>query len=131
MTVNTKVNPLHNPAVVASALNPGRLIQREAAIQAAINLEQDYRELRNILDEAFRFCAQGKGAERHGNGQPWREQHHFEIANHYGQGFALGQAEKKLRESVNLEDWKAARRELLGAITYIASAIFAGDQGID
>lgn len=93
-------------------------------------VEDDYKELMGILDEAFDFCARGKGAERHGFGKPWRDQHHWEIAQHYGQGFALGQAEKKARESVGLQ-WPAARRELLGAIGYLASAIYAGDRGVD
>lgn len=91
-----------------------------------------YQELSDILDQAYEFAAYGKGAQRHGQGgKPWRDQPHFEIAQEVGQAFAIGQAMKKLREGFNMDDWDNARREFLGAITYIASAIYAGDQGID
>lgn len=94
-------------------------------------IEQDYAALRVILNEAFDFAAKGKGAVRHGNGKPWHAQPHFEIAQEVGTGFAVGQALKKLREGFSLEDYPATRREWLGAISYIASAIYAGDQGIE
>jgi hypothetical protein len=94
--------------------------------------EDAYAELSDILDEAFDFAAYGKGAQRHGqNGLPWKDQPHFQIAKDMGQAFALGQVIKKIREGHHMDDWAAARREFLGAISYIASAIYAGDQGID
>jgi hypothetical protein len=94
--------------------------------------EEAYKELGDILDDAFDFAARGKGAIRHGRGgKPWREQPHFEIAREVGTAFAVGQAMKKLREGYNMDDWSRTRAEWLGAITYIASAIYAGDQGID
>jgi hypothetical protein len=94
-------------------------------------LEENYAELRQILDQAFDFAAKGKGAERHGNGLPWREQPHFHIAKDVGLGFPIGQALKKLREGNNMDDVGRTRAEWLGAITYIASAIYALDQGVD
>lgn len=94
--------------------------------------EEAYKELRTILDQAFDFAARGKGAQRHGHGgKPWHQQPHFEIAQEVGTAFAVGQAMKKLREGNNMDEWNRARAEWLGAITYIASAIYAGDQGID
>lgn len=96
-----------------------------------IATEEDYAELLDILDEAFEFAAYGKGAERHGNGLPWREQPHYFIASEVGLGFPIGQAMKKLREGFNMEDWERTRKEFLGAISYIASAIYAGDMGVD
>lgn len=93
--------------------------------------EKDYAELREILDQAFDFAARGKGAERHGNGSPWRDQPHYFIAAEVGLGFPIGQAMKKLREGYNMVDAERTRAEWLGAITYIASAIYALDQGVD
>lgn len=94
-------------------------------------LEKDYAELRQILDQAFDFAAKGKGAERHGNGQPWKNQPHFHINKQVGIGFAIGQAIKKLREGNDMDETHRTRKEWLGAISYIASAIYAMDQGID
>lgn len=93
--------------------------------------EENFLELREILEEAFEFAAYGKGAERHGNGLPWRAQPHYHIAADVGLGFPIGQAIKKCREGFQMEDWERTRKEWLGAITYIASAIYAGDEGID
>lgn len=94
-------------------------------------IERDYADLRKILDEAFDFAAKGKGAERHGNGKPWREQPHYVISQDVGLGFAVGQAIKKLREGFDMEQPARTRAEWLGAITYIASAIYALDNGVD
>jgi hypothetical protein len=88
-----------------------------------------YAELRSILNEAFKFAAVGKGHQRHGKGGlAWTQQRHATIAKELGTGFAVGQAVKKSLESEGL-DTDAARRELLGAITYLASAIHAIDKG--
>jgi hypothetical protein len=82
-----------------------------------------YSHLADILNEAFQFAAEGKGHERHGTaGQPWTDQRHVHIGKEFGTGFALGQAAKKMGESQRLPTDRAVR-ELLGAITYIASAI--------
>ena len=82
-----------------------------------------YSHLADILNEAFRFASEGKGHERHGTaGQPWTDQRHVHIGKEFGTGFALGQAAKKMGESQRMPADRAVR-ELLGAITYIASAI--------
>lgn len=94
--------------------------------------EERYVALREILEDAFRFAAYGKGEERHGHGGiSWTDQRHFKITKTTGQGFPVGQAIKKLEEGYNMPEWDRTRAEYLGAMTYIASAIFAGDQGID
>lgn len=88
-----------------------------------------YVELERILNDAYDFAARGKGEERHGNGGlPWSQQRIHTIGNELGTGFAIGQAVKKLFESEGLDD-DAAVREILGAITYAASAVYLIRQG--
>ena len=92
-------------------------------------MPDQYADLRRILDTAFIFASEEKGHERHGgNGLDWGDQRHAAIASEVGTGFAIGQAVKKSFESERLEP-DAAKRELLGAITYLASAIYAIEKG--
>lgn len=81
-----------------------------------------YGRLRHTLVGAYRLAAEGKGAIRHGNGKGWDDQPIFWITQHVGLGFPLGQAVKKIEESLKL-DKDASIRELQGAICYIAAAI--------
>lgn len=94
-------------------------------------LQDDYAEFSDVLAEAFDFTARGKGHERHGGNLPWREQPHAKITEDVGLGFPIGQALKKIREGNAMEEWDACRRELLGAIGYLCSAVYNGDRGID
>lgn len=111
---------------------PGCTLFDTAEVIHYAETDDRYATLRSILNEAYDYAAYGKGEQRHGSGGlSWTEQRHVKIAEAVGQGFAVGQAMKKLEEGYNMEDWQACRREFLGAITYISSAIFAGDQGID
>lgn len=85
--------------------------------------DKQYAVLKNITDRGFNFAASGKGNDRHGkDGTPWEKQRHVTIGREVGPGFALGQVVKKVFESQGLEP-EAAVRELLGAMTYLASAI--------
>ena len=81
-----------------------------------------YESLRRALDEAYEQAAYGKGAERHGNGQRFDQQPMQHLIFDHGLGFATGQAAKKASEALGM-DHSAARRELLGAIVYLAGAI--------
>lgn len=90
--------------------------------------DPNFARLRNTLLRAYLQVAEGKGAERHGNGKPWPEQPMFKIAEMVGTGFHLGQAIKKIDESTRLPG-EAAVKELLGAITYLAAAIEAIEEG--
>ena len=81
-----------------------------------------YDSLENVLDRAFEQAAHGKGWERHGGSKPFDGQPMQSIQDLVGEGFALGQAVKKIQESQRMET-DAAVRELLGAIVYIAGAI--------
>lgn len=83
-----------------------------------------YEELLNVLVRALDQAQLGKGNERHADGKPFTEQPMQQLIALYGQGFALGQAGKKMQESQRMER-VAAVRELLGAIVYIAGSIIA------
>ncbi len=87
-----------------------------------------YASLRRTLLSAYLQVAEGKGAERHGSGKAWDEQPMFKIIDVVGTGFPLGQALKKIEESTRLDE-AGAIKELYGAITYIAAAIQAIEQG--
>ena len=82
----------------------------------------NYSTLRNVLDRAFEQASSGKGQERHGQNLPFDKQPMQQIQDLVGEGFALGQAIKKMQESQRLSH-DAAIRELLGAINYIAGVI--------
>ena len=85
-------------------------------------LEEDpYISLRYVLELAVDQAANGKGKERHANGEPFDQQKICKISRAVGVGFALGQALKKAEESVRL-DKDAGLREILGAINYLAAA---------
>lgn len=87
-----------------------------------------YEDLAEVLTAALMQAATGKGSERHGNGLPFADQPMAEITRAHGLGFPLGQCEKKGREAagmVSRGEFDAARRELLGAINYLAGAALA------
>ena len=87
-----------------------------------ICVEKDpYISLRYVLELAVDQAANGKGKERHANGEPFDQQKICKISRAVGVGFALGQALKKAEESVRL-DRNAGLREILGAINYLAAA---------
>lgn len=82
----------------------------------------NYASLSNVLRLAYDQASSGKGQERHGQDLPFAKQPMQLIQDLCGEGFALGQAMKKMQESQRLPH-DAAIRELLGAINYIAGAI--------
>lgn len=87
-----------------------------------------YEDLAEVLTAALMQAASGKGRERHGNGLPFAAQPMAEITRAHGLGFPLGQSEKKGREAAGMVargEFDAARRELLGAINYVAGAVLA------
>lgn len=86
-----------------------------------IPTEDPYISLRYVLELAVDQAANGKGKERHANGEPFDQQKICKISRAVGVGFALGQALKKAEESVRL-DRDAGLREILGAINYLAAA---------
>lgn len=84
-----------------------------------------YAPLRRVLNEAFSQSSVGKGYERHANGKSFMSQPIMEITRMHGIGFSTGQSAKKAQEAcgmVSRGEYEAAKRELLGAIVYIAAA---------
>jgi hypothetical protein len=86
------------------------------------NETDGYKELHDVLMAAYGQAAFGKGRDRHATGQPFIEQPIMKLTELYGPGFPLGQAGKKMQESLRLPK-EAAIRELLGAINYIAAQV--------
>lgn len=85
-----------------------------------------YEGLRAILDEALAHAAEGKGRERHANGNPFEQQPILTTTRVTGAGFPLGQAMKKTGEAAGMlrrDQDAAAIAELLGAINYLAAAV--------
>jgi hypothetical protein len=85
-----------------------------------------YDELADVLVEALNQAQSGKGKERHATDKPFTQQPIMTIQGLVGRGYALGQAIKKTQESQRLDD-DAAKRELLGAINYLAAAVLSYD----
>lgn len=92
-----------------------------------VHVKAGYHELFDVLREALEQAQVGKGEERHGNGLSFLEQPALTITRAVGRGFPLGQAMKKIQESQRM-DPDAAKRELLGAINYLAAAILSFDE---
>jgi hypothetical protein len=90
-----------------------------------IDIPEGYEALGLAFAAAAAQAARGKGSERHSyDGEPFSDQLIFEIPRRLGacgSGFLLGQAVKKIYESVRLEP-ERARAEILGAINYLAAA---------
>lgn len=83
-----------------------------------------YERLAEILEAAYDQVARGKGKERHANDQPFHEQKMQSISDLVGSPAGLSfQAIKKIVEVKNLPTLPAKRRELLGAINYIAGLL--------
>ena len=82
-----------------------------------------YEPLAEVLAEALAQAAQGKGRERHAQGDtPFLRQPICEIARMVGPGFATGQAIKKAQEAMRLPA-EHGDAELLGAMNYLAAAV--------
>lgn len=88
-----------------------------------------YESLAEVLYRAFGQAADGKGAQRHGNGLPFDQQPMQSLQRSFGPGFALGQAAKKIEESQGLP-LAAAVHEMLGAINYIAGAVIFQERSV-
>lgn len=96
----------------------------------------EYAALAGVLGEALEQAQDGKGKERHAEaGEPFEDQIILEVTRRLHKSpvaFSLGQAVKKIYETVNLGDYDAMD-ELRGAINYIGAAIIrykelAGDE---
>lgn len=91
----------------------------------------DYSALRRVLDDAFTQASDGKGRDRHADGEAFHDQPWSRITSAVGLGFPLGQAAKKLEEGKRLADAGEPGRavaEWLGAIVYLAMAVIHVDR---
>lgn len=87
-----------------------------------------YAPLRRVLDLALEQARSGKGAQRHGQGQPFDRQPMMEISRMIGgPAGCFYQAMKKTQEASRMEP-DAAKREILGAINYLAGAYLLLDE---
>jgi hypothetical protein len=91
-----------------------------------------YHDLFIVLQQALWQAQDGKGHERHASAddQPFTDQPVLTITRAVGLGFPLGQAMKKIQECQRM-DTDAAKRELLGAINYLAAAVLFLDENAD
>jgi hypothetical protein len=105
------------------------LLESREHVCRALEMLDDppYAPLRRVLDLALEQAAYGKGAQRHGQGQPFDKQPMMEIGRMVGAGFCFGQAMKKTQEASRM-DPDAAKREILGAINYLAGAYLLLDE---
>jgi hypothetical protein len=83
-----------------------------------LEIDKNYSSLVEILFLALEHAAVTKGKERHANGLPFEKQKICRINRDVGLGFGLGQAIKKIEESVKLSPDRAIL-ELIGAINYL------------
>lgn len=102
---------------------------------ALLNLSEvdvpGYESLRNVLEAAYDQAARGKGKERHAKDLPFHQQRMQTIRQliNSERGMAY-QICKKVVEGLDLETHEARKRELLGAINYIAGVIIYWDQQV-
>ena len=88
-----------------------------------VEVADGYQPLFMVLIEALEQAQNGKGKERHANDLPFAQQPMQTISDALGSiAGMLFQAAKKSAEAQKLE-YAAARRELLGAINYLAGAV--------
>jgi len=90
----------------------------------SIKRKAQYHKLLRVLNEAYIQASVGKGKERHATSEAFEKQHMVRGGQLFGVGGPLFQAHKKIEECVRL-DKASRRRELLGAIVYIAGAIIS------
>jgi hypothetical protein len=98
----------------------------------SVFVKPEYSDLFEVLRDALNQAQQGKGHERHASAddQPFTDQPVLTITRAVGLGFPLGQAMKKIQECQRM-DTDAAKRELLGAINYLAAAVLFLDEGAE
>ena len=103
--------------------NNAKLRQPERAMDAP-----GYEHLAAVLQDAYAQAAFGKGKERHANDLPFDHQPMQAISRLLGNPTGMTyQVCKKVVEAMNMKDRAARRRELLGAIVYLAGVVVYED----
>ena len=94
-----------------------------SAKETALNrIDPRYEELRRVMWMAYDQATTGKGDIRHADILKWQNQMSLRITRMVGIGFPLGQALKKIEESLRLKKDDQIQ-ELLGAVNYLLKAI--------
>lgn len=100
-----------------------KLHQPERAMDAP-----GYEHLAAVLKDAYAQAAFGKGKERYANDLPFDHQPMQAISRLLGNPTGMTyQVCKKVVEAMNMKDRAARRRELLGAIVYLAGVVVYED----
>ncbi len=103
--------------------NNAKLRQPERVMDAP-----GYEHLAAVLKDAYAQAAFGKGKERHANDLPFDHQPMQTISRLLGNPTGMTyQVCKKVVEAMNMKDRAARRRELLGAIVYLAGVVVYED----
>lgn len=90
--------------------------------------EEQYAPMVAVFALALEQASSGKGAQRHGQGKPFDRQPMMEISRMIGgPAGCFYQAMKKTQEASRMEPG-AAKREILGAINYLAGAYLLLDE---
>ncbi len=125
--MRTNAPPKRTPPPTLSA--PAPTIARELS-GTAFQLKHPLQE---IFDEALAQATRGKGDARHGRGRDSSDPKNFmaqdwrAIAQRHGPAFLSGQAEKKLREALELPHGER-RSELLGVLVYVGMLVIHHDK---
>lgn len=97
----------------------GGPVQAETAFPS-----EGYEKLHDVYRDAHDQAAYHKGAERHANDRPFHKQRMQTISEglNTADGMAY-QVVKKVQEGLQMSDAGARRRELLGALNYLAGVV--------
>lgn len=98
--------------------------------ESPFSVEPGYERLAAVFQDAHDQAALGKGKDRHANGEPFHEQRMQKVSRTQGNAYGMAfQVQKKMLEGLEMADREACRRELLGALNYLAGiVIFLDDQ---
>jgi len=89
-----------------------------------------YTPLLGVVLQAVSRAAFGKGLERHAGAFSFMKQPWYRSAHLFGWGFLLGQADKKISESLSLSPEESIN-ELLDAIVYLGMAIIVQKEALE
>lgn len=123
------IKDIYNWTLVYDDYKDAERYRKEA--EALLDKKDNYSELKRVLEMAYSQAAEGKGKERHANGEKFEDQPIMTIAKGHGLGYQTGQAAKKLQEAhtlLKLRGKHAAIQEILGAINYAAAAVLLIEQ---
>lgn len=123
------IKDIYNWTLVYNDYKDAERYCKEAEV--LLDKKDNYFELKRVLEMAYNQAAEGKGKERHANGEKFEDQPIMTIAKGHGLGYQTGQAAKKLQEAhtlLKLRGKHAAIQEILGAINYAAAAVLLIEQ---